>query len=355
MQKHSGLVTLTLFSAFILAACGGDSSDSAVVVVPPPPPPGGPTDAERASAASTTAATNVMCSTTKLGTYYWEIGDASGAKVSATQGSGGPTATTVMKIFSSSKWLYAANVVQKRGVQTADVPFLNFTSGYSKYGNAPICNILRPDSDTVQGCVPLGGEDAQDPTTIGRFDYDSGHMQHHAAQVMGLGAANNAALASDLNATVGAFGFGYHVPQLAAGVTASPQGYAMFLRKVLSGGLTLKGALGSNQVCANTSTSGCNAAFSPDDLPPAEAWRYSLGHWVESDPTLGDGAFSSAGGGGFYPWIDSSKTYYGIVARERETEAGAGINSEQCGRLIRQAWRTGIAVPPGTTQPNPAL
>jgi hypothetical protein len=112
----------------------------------------------------------------------------------------------------------------------------------------------------------------------------------------------------------------------------------MFLRKVLSGGLTLKGALGSNQVCANTSTSGCNAAFSPDDLPPAEAWRYSLGHWVESDPTLGDGAFSSAGGGGFYPWIDSSKTYYGIVARERETEAGAGINSEQCGRLIRQAW-----------------
>jgi hypothetical protein len=186
MQKHSGLVTLTLFSAFILAACGGDSSDSAVVVVPPPPPPGGPTDAERASAASTTAATNVMCSTTKLGTYYWEIGDASGAKVSATQGSGGPTATTVMKIFSSSKWLYAANVVQKRGVQTADVPFLNFTSGYSKYGNAPICNILRPDSDTVQGCVPLGGEDAQDPATIGRFDYDSGHMQHHAAQVMGL-------------------------------------------------------------------------------------------------------------------------------------------------------------------------
>jgi hypothetical protein len=293
-----------------------------------------------------------MCSTLTLGPYYWEIGDASGAKVAQTQGINGPTATTSMKVFSASKWLYAANVLQKRGVLSADVPYLNFTSGYSLYGNPPIC-APRPDSDTVQGCVPPGGDVGQDPATIGRFAYDSGHMQHHAV-LMGLGAADNAALAADLNATVGAFGFSYNLPQLAAGVTATPQAYAMFLRKVLSNGLALRGALGSNPVCANTATPGCNAAFSPDDLPADESFTYSLGHWVETDPVVGDGAFSSAGGGGFYPWIDASKTYYGILARERETESGAGINSSHCGRLLRQAWQTGVAVPPGTKLPTPS-
>ena len=345
MRRHCRLAASTASSLLLLAACGGDSSSAGA------PPSGPPTDAQRASAATTTASTNVMCSTATLGPFYWEIGDANGVKVSGSQGAGAPTATTVMKYYSSSKWLYAANVVQKRGVQGADVPYLNFTSGYSKYGNAPIC-APRFDSDTVQGCVPPGGDVGQDAATVGRFAYDSGHMQHHA-ELIGLGAADDAALAADLNATVGAFGYGYWLPQLAAGVTGSPQGYAMFLRKVLSGGLAIKDALGSNQVCANTSTPGCNAAFTPDEVPANEAVRYSLGHWVESDPAVGDGTFSSAGGGGFYPWIDSTRTYYGILARERETESGAGVHSEECGRLIRQAWRTGVAVPPGTTTPTP--
>jgi len=295
-------------------------------------------------------ATNPLCSVATLGTYYWEIGDANGIKAFGSEGSGAPTANTVMWVFSASKWLYAANVVQKRGVLSTDVPFLNFTSGYSQYGNPPIC-VPGNGSDTVQGCVPPGGNGTQDPTTIGRFAYDSGHMQRHATAVMGLGPADNAALAADLNATVGNFGFTYSVPQLAAGVNVSPAGYAMFLRKMLSGDLALGSALGTNTNCANNAIPGCNAAFTPDELPPTEAWNYSLGHWVEDDPTVGDHAFSSAGGGGFYPWIDSSKTYYGIVARERETEAGAGIHSGECGRLIRQAWKTGVTVT--STTPTP--
>jgi len=352
MNKNSRLAMLALMSSFIVASCGG-GGDAAVAPPPPPPPapPSGPTDAQRIAAATATATTNPLCSTGTLGTFYWEIGDVNGVKASGSVGSGAPTATTAMKIFSASKWLYAANVVQKHGVAAADVPFLNFTSGYTQYGNAPIC-LPGAGSDTVQGCFPPGGVDALDSATVGRFDYDSGHMQHHAVNFMGLGSANNAALAADLNATIGSFGFTYNLPQLAAGVTVSPQGYAMFLRKMLAGGLTLAGFLGTNAHCANTATAGCNAAFSPDDLPPTEAWSYSLGHWVETDPTVGDQAFSSTGGGGFYPWIDRTKTYYGIVARERETEAGAGIHSEQCGRLIRQGWRTGVTVT--STVPNPS-
>jgi hypothetical protein len=71
-----------------------------------------------------------------------------------------------------------------------------------------------------------------------------------------------------------------------------------------------------------------------------ESWHYSIGHWVEDDPKVGDGAFSSPGAFGFYPWIDASKTYYGVVAR---AEAPGALESVYCGRLIRKAWVTGGA------------
>jgi hypothetical protein len=251
-----------------------------------------------------------------------------------------------MSVFSASKWLYASNVIQKRGVLAQDVPFLNFTSGYSNFGNTPVC--VGADPSTVAGC--LAGKDVQDPATIGRFAYDSGHMQHHAATVMGLGPANDAALAADLNATVGNFGFSYSLPQLATGVVAEPQAYAGFLRRLLRGELAMASALGTQKVCTQPAVAGCNPAFTPDSIGN-EAWNYSLGHWVEDDPALGDHAFSSAGGGGFYPWIDSSKTYYGIVARERRFESAAGYHSAECGRLVRQAWLTGKTVT--STTPTP--
>lgn len=341
MTHRNPLTTLAalvlMSSPFILAGCGGGSDAT---------PPALPTDAERAAAATATASTNPKCSQATLGTYYWEIGDADGIKASASMGSGAPTATTSLWVFSASKWLYAANVVQKRGVLDQDVPFLNFTSGYSTFGNAPVC-VGVP---TVEGC--LLGRDGQDSATIGKFFYDSGHMQHHAAAVMGLGPADDAALAADLNATVGNFGLAYTVPQLAAGVVATSQGYAGFLRRLLRGELALAGALGTHKVCANPAAAGCNAVSSPE-LGANEAWNYSLGHWVEDDPMVGDHAFSSAGGGGFYPWIDAGKTYYGILARERHLESDAGFHSAECGRLIRQAWMTGRAVSATVPSPSP--
>lgn len=333
------LSALTLCASALLAACGGGGG-----VASEPAPPPVVTEQMRIAAANATVAGNAKCSVGTLGSYYWEIGDASGVKVSGSVGTGAPTATTTMKIFSASKWLYASNVLQKKGFADAqEMKFLNFTSGYSSFGNAPICL-----GSTVEEC--LVGRDALVPETIDHFAYDSGHMQHHAANFMGLAKADNAALAADLNATVGNFGFSYDVQQPASGVSATPQAYAQFLRRLLRSELVMASALGASKVCAQQAAPGCGAKATPDSIG-TEAWNYSLGHWVEDDPAVGDHAFSSAGGGGFYPWIDSGKTIYGIVARMRNTEPGAGYFSAECGRLVRQAWRTGATVL--ATRPTP--
>ena len=115
----------------------------------------------------------------------------------------------------------------------------------------------------------------------------------------------------------------------------SASAYAKVLRKMLSGELLMGSMLGSHPVCTNPIT--CPAAVLAP-LPPAESWHYSIGHWVEDDPAVGDGAFSSGGAFGFYPWIDASRTYYGLIAR---VAVGGALDSVYCGRLIRKAWLTG--------------
>lgn len=324
----------------LLAACGGggdDGTQEAAIT--------NPTEQQRIAAAESTAQTNDKCSVAALGGFYWEVGDDSGAKASGSIGPDAPAGATALWIFSSSKWLYAANVVQKRGVRDADVPYLNFTSGYTNFGNAPLCSPLA--EPTIAGCME--GRDGRNPDTVGKFYYDSGHMQQHAATEMGLADAGVAALADDLNRTIGNFGFEYNVPQPASGVVVSPSGYAQFLRAMLKGDLALGAALGSRKVCADPTV--CADAYLAPDVDRPETWYYSLGHWVEDDPDTGDGAFSSPGGGGFYPWIDKDKTHYGIVARQRTIESDAGFHSAECGRLIRQAWRTGVTVTAGIPAP----
>jgi hypothetical protein len=76
-------------------------------------------------------------------------------------------------------------------------------------------------------------------------------------------------------------------------------------------------------------------------MRPDEAWHYSVGHWLEDDPTVGDGAYSSAGAFGFYPWISADKSLYGVISRK--DVPGSGVDSIRCGRLIRKAWVTGAA------------
>ena len=318
--------------ALVLSACGGGggSAGSAPVVAT------GPTNADRASAATATAnSTTNACQ--PIRPFYWELGDVTGALVSGSVTSSTVatvyTAASTMSIASSSKWLYATYFLQKQAgvLSDTDVKFLNFRSGYTSFTGCT-------RDQTVQQCVDAGTNGVYNPANDGRFSYGGGHMQKHAS-LNGLGALVNAGLASEVRAQLGSdVGLTYSQPQPAGGGISSAADYARFLRKLLSRSLRMGDALGTFPVCTNPLT--CPSA-SNTPVPSTESWHYSIGHWVEDDPVVGDGAFSSAGAFGFYPWIDAGKTTYGVLARSEGV--GEGFDSAARGRLIRKAWATAVA------------
>jgi hypothetical protein len=311
---------------------GGDMSDAGEA-------DGGLTLPARIAAASATARTKEAC--VAVAPFYWEIGDQSGAlgtgSITATGSATTYDATTLMPIASASKWLYGAYHVQKvAGALTADdIKFLTFWSGYTDFRS---CS----QTSTVGSCLtepnPGGTTNGTfEAATENKFLYSGGHMQKHAA-LNGLAALDNATLAAEVRAQLGTeIELRYTQPQLAGGALTSAAQYAKFLRKILSGQLLMKAALGTHAVCTDRTT--CALALGSPG-PAGLAIHYSIGHWVEDDPVKGDGAFSSAGAFGFYPWIDSTKTLYGIIAR-RALEAGSGFDSLECGGLVRKAWVTG--------------
>jgi hypothetical protein len=271
-----------------------------------------------------------------------------------TAGGTTPMAGTQMLIASSSKWLFGAYVVQLRnGVLTAnDIAALTMRSGHTNFTYGSCIKTLRvnQDAETVAECFNapsnsgVGTNGDFNSNTNGKFFYNGGHFQWLAANDLQLGATNNAALKAAVAAQIGTdFTFGYDSPQLAGGATSSGADYGFFLRKILSNQLRMHDALGTNAVCTNPFN--CAAALSTP-ISPNESWHYSLAHWVEDDPVVGDGSFSSPGAFGFYPWIDASKTYYGILARySLPTSAGdtVSLDSVTCGRKIRKAWLTAVA------------
>lgn len=343
------LPSLSSIAAMLaLAACGG-SGDSGET-------PGDPSidDAQRIEAANTTAQNNPAC--TDIRPFYWEIGDRSVALAAGSVGAAEPAATTTMRVASASKWIFGAYLVELRNGQLSDddIAALNMRSGYNNLSYLSCLKLTRnaQDAETVSECFTatnslLGGRnDEFDASAVGKFYYNGGHFQKHAAIDLGLGSANNAGLVTAIAAQLGEdVGVGYDSPQLAAGVSITPAGYALFLRKILDDQLRMHDLLGADAVCTNPST--CATALSTP-LPQSESWHYSLGHWVEDDPAVGDGAYSSPGALGFYPWISASKTYYGLLAREvtpeNTTEDSIAKDSVDCGRLIRKAWLGGTPV-----------
>lgn len=300
-----------------------------------------PAAEDRRSAAERTAQSSTnACAAARP--FYWEIGDARQALAQGRVGDRAPGADDVMAIASASKWLYAAWVLEKRAgkLDAEDVDLLNFRSGRTHF-------LTCGRRQTVEGCESnlLNGRNRVDRKTAGRFDYNSGHMQHHAV-LMGLGALQGPALAQALRGPLGtSVPVDYTQPLLAGGATGSAAGYADFLRRVLSGKLRMREALGTHAVCTNPKT--CPQATSTP-IPDSESWHYSIGHWVEDDPQAGDGAYSSAGLFGFYPWIDAGKAWYGVLAREsregslsRDPARQPYVQSVECGRLIRKAWLSG--------------
>lgn len=319
-----------------LTACGGGGGGSST-----PSAPSNPTDATRAQAAAATAQSNTNACAV-IQPFYWEIGDKTQRLASGSVDKVGSaisyTANTSMSIASASKWIYGAYVAQQRGgVLTAqDIQFLNFRSGYTNFG---VTGCDR--GDTVASCVARDSNGVQTPANVGKFYYNGAHMQVHANLAppgMALGALDNAGLATEVRRLLGnEIELSYVQPQLAGGVVTNASNYAVFLRKLMNNQLQLSGLLGKYPVCTNPTT--CADAISTPITSGAD-WHYSLGHWVEDD-AKGDGAFSSAGAFGFYPWIDATKTNYGIVARF--DAAGGGNQSALCGILIRKAWATGLA------------
>jgi hypothetical protein len=322
-------ITLALAATALLSGCGGGGDSGS-------PTPAGPTDAQRSAAATATAqSTTNLCA--PIAPFYWEVGDRDARLASGSVNAAGNASTyassTLMPIASASKWLYAGYIVQKRqGVLSAtDIQFLNFRSGYTNFS---ICL----QTQTVDSCLAYLNNGVHSDATDGQFDYGGGHMQKHAS-LEGLGALDNAGLAAEVRSQLGTdIGLVYTQPQPAGGGASTADDYARYLRKLLGGMLRMSAALGTNPVCTNPTT--CPAAISTP-IPLNESWHYSVGHWVEDDPVVGDGAFSSPGAFGFYPWVDAGKRWYGIVARK--DSAGGGVDSVYCGRLIRKAWVTGVA------------
>lgn len=274
----------------------------------------------RMSPAQAAAQTAQGRSCARVGPFYWEVGN-SGATLASGAVGAGFDATTPIGIASASKWLYGAYAAQK-GFAEAERPYLNLTSGYVSFG---LCTARQ----TVLGCATAGTNGQVTSSEVGRFDYGGGHMQHHAA-LGSLATMDAGALGKEVSAVLGVT-VTYSTPQLAGGANISPSEYAKFARRLMTGALKLGPRLGESPVCTLPGT--CKTA----DNSPAKGrnWDYSIGHWVERDI---DGAFSSAGAFGFYPWISADKKLYGVVATKR---SGAALLSAACGAAIRQAYTTG--------------
>jgi hypothetical protein len=306
-----------------------------------------PAATSRLNAATATAQHNRACIAARP--FYWEIGDQHAALASGTEGAPLPTASTTLPISTASEWIFGAYLVQARQgkLSAADIEALTMRSGYTNL-QYERCLQRAPRSQrpaTVSDCFHaphlVGGSNSDyKATQVDKFFYNGGHFQELAAKDARLADLNAAALTGVVGGQLGtASAFSYDAPELDASIRATPGAYAGFLRRILAGQLLIHDQLGSNAVCTNPGR--CQSALSTP-LPQTENAHYSLGHWVEDDPRVGDGAFSDPGLRGFYPWIDASKSYYGLVARASPAP-GAHVVSMQCGRLIRKAWLTGRA------------
>ena len=341
--RSDTLATVTgwcFFIGAVLPALAAPQTDAAH------PPNIVPSTGVRALAASSTAHSNRVCLAARP--FYWEVGDRQSVQASGSEGAGSPNPSTEMPISTSSEWVFAAYVAQARGdkLTPVDIRALTMHSGYTNL-QADRCRQLTPGAPkrplTVSGCFHaahlVGGTNGDyHGKQADHFYFDGGHYQWLAAGDPALKDLDATGLTSAIgNALKTGGSLTYESPLLDAGIRTTPMSYAGFLRRILSGELGIHDLLGAHAVCTNPSRC-AQAASTP--LPQTESPHYSLGSWVEDDPHSGDDAFSDPGLLGFYPWIDSSKTWYGVLARVSHV-AGGYVGSMQCGRLIRKAWVSG--------------
>lgn len=275
---------------------------------------------QRRQAVEVTLARAPACA--KLGDLYWAVGDGDDLLAAGQRGRA-VTASRRVPLGAAGKWLFAAYVAQRRqgDLGPGDAMALNMTSGYSRL-NVIACR----GASTVAGC-PAPGPNSDH---VGRFYYNNGHAQH-LALVMGLGALDPVALGAEVTEVLGLSApLVFDSPQLSS-ASLTPAAYGDFLRALTDNRLALGPLLGRHATC----TLCPNGLYSPAPKP----WSYSLGHWVEDGPGGGDGAFSSPGLFGLYPWISADHSTWGLLARNHMAK-DSWWASAQCGALTRRAWRT---------------
>lgn len=281
------------------------------------------------AAVQSTATSVTEC--TALGDFYWEIGNASGVQASGNVGSL-YSAGTQIPIASASKLVFGAYLAEKRAgsLTAADQKALNMTAGYTSFGDCA-------STTTVGACYGYSTNSTYTAGNDGKFYYGGGHFQYETAVTLGLNALTNATLTAEYQTYLGSdLSMVFVTPQPAGGLFTSATAYAVFLRKIINGTLRMKNILGQNSTC--TLPSACSSAVYS---PSPEQWHYSYAHWIEDDPTTGDGAFSSPGKFGFYPWISADKSTYGVLSRYDNTNILAFYASVLCGRKLRKAWFSG--------------
>jgi len=292
-----------------------------------------PSVAARRAAVESTLAHAGSCQ--RLGDYYWEIGDANGVLMHGQQGQRIGANKTV-RLASASKWVFGAYMVEREHgkLTPAQIEALTMRSGYDAL-NPLLCN----RNDTVQSCFQRGRNGTLTPGHVGRFSYNGGHDQKLLMD-LGMGNADAAALSDELDHTLGMrdadkpLGIRYLAPEPAGGMIATPAAYGQFLRRLMRGEYLLGKTLGQHAVC--TEPGSCPTAVS---TPAAQPWHYALNYWIEDQPG-GDGAYSSPGAFGFYPWITADKRHYGMLVREI-LGSRAYVRSAACGALIRRAFAEG--------------
>lgn len=357
------------------------------------------TTAERVQKARDTAiSTTNACGQIHDTGFYWELGDVNGmfpnAGGTVVGTSGAPGRGDLMSIASASKWIYAAYVAQRFGASTLtprDFEFLTMSSGYHSQDTQ--CTPADTVSSCLQRCSTHQADQACHAATppnfyscngafsndAGQFYYDGGHFEAHASSWSpftnvfhgtNLGSDNKDALQSELETYLpGAQPWiEFTVPVLAESVKTTPGAYIDdFLVRILANSLQISSLLGKNAVCTDVyHLDGSGRRICPSALyePPGlcqsgDIWHYSVGHWIEDDPSNGDGSFSSAGARGFYPWIWKwrqgddyggwTDSLYGVVARDVTTVSPSaplstdGWKSVACGQAIRTAFLENIA------------
>jgi|GEM_PF-1402793 len=288
--------------------------------------------------------------------YYWEIGNTEKIEINGSLGVAdnrtgrtlGPRQQNM--VGSAGAFLASALLIEKafekQSRLTAEqIDLLRMRSPYTAPDSAGCTHAL-----TIKSC--FGNMGGYRKTAAGKkypFYFGAGHLQKLAMD-LGFGDTFASQLREafiDIFGRNNYYGAFYSTSRLFDGMRITPEGYARFLRDTMSGKNKMSHLLGSHAACAYAAGD-CKNDVAFTAAPADKRWRYSLGHWVETDDTRGHGAFSAFSRDGYYVWITADKQHYGLIAplrpdmRTKNAAEGLAIDTVDCGRAIREAFRSGI-------------